>query len=112
MKPTQKKDLSEYRQTASRLRALLGNGMLAEGSLCRTRTGGRERWQLTRKVNGKTATLYVPDRDAAELKEATVRWKQARALLKSLGSQSWNIVRAGVSRPTRSSTGKSGATRP
>lgn len=112
MKPTQKKDLSEYRQTASRLRALLGNGMLAEGSLCRTMAGGRMRWQLTKKVNGKTATLYVPDCDAAELKAAVERWRQAKALMKSLGVQSWKILRSGMAKSTRSSTGKSDATRP
>ena len=111
MKPTQKKDLSQYRQTASRLRALLGSGIMPEGSLCKARTGGRERWQLTRKVRGRTQTLYVPEGDAAALREATARHLEAAKLFRALGQMAWEIVREGVrSRPDRS-TGKSGEDR-
>jgi hypothetical protein len=31
--------------------------MMVEGSLCRATVGGRERWQLTRKQDGRTVTL-------------------------------------------------------
>lgn len=111
MKPTPKKDLSRYRQTASRLRALLGSGIMPEGSLCKARTGARERWQLTRKVRGKTQTLYVPERDAAALKEATARHREAARLFRALGQMAWRIVQEGVrSRPARS-TAKSGEDR-
>ena len=106
MKPTPKKDLSEYRQTASRLRALLGSGIMPEGSLCRARTGGKERWQLTRKVRGKTQTLYIPERDAAALKEATKRHREAARLFRALGRTAWRIVQEGVR--TAPSTGRSG----
>ena len=103
MKPTQKKDLSQYRQTASRLRALLGSGIMPEGSLCKARTGGKERWQLTRKVRGRTQTLYVPESDAAALKEATARHREAVKLFRALGQTAWRIVQEGVrSRPAPS----------
>ena len=111
MKPTPKKDLSEYRQTASRLRALLGSGILPEGSLCRARTGGKERWQLTRKARGRTQTLYVPDRDAEALRRATQRHREAARLFRELGQTAWRIVQEGLrSRPAPSS-GRSDAGR-
>lgn len=106
MKPTQKKDLSMYRQTASRLRALLGDGMIAEGSLCQATLRNGKRWQLTRKANGRTETLYVPECDVATLREATQRWKRAKALMKGLSDQAWKIVRSGMRSRTPSNTGK------
>ena len=106
MKPTQKKDLSTYRQTASRLKALLGDGMIAEGSLCQATLRNGKRWQLTRKANGRTETLYVPVRDVAALREATLRWKRAKALMKALSDQTWKIVRSGMQSRTPLNTGK------
>jgi hypothetical protein len=109
MKNTPQKDLSQYRQTASRLRALLGSGIMPEGSLCKARTGGRERWQLTRKVRGKTQTLYVPENDAAALKEATQRHREAARLFRALGQMAWRIVQEGVRSRPAPSIGKSDA---
>lgn len=104
MKNTPAKDLSEYRQTASRLRALLGDGMMLEGSLCRATVGGRERWQLTRKQDGRTVTLYVPERDADEIRAATERRRLARELFRALGETAWRTVRERLrSRPAPSS---------
>ena len=65
MKPSSKNDRSEYRAAASRLRALLGQGVLLEGSLCRVKTKAGAHWQLTRKERGKTTTLYIPGRAGA-----------------------------------------------
>lgn len=104
MKNTPAKDLSEYRQTASRLKALLSDGMMVEGSLCRAKTGGRERWQLTRKAGGRTETLYVPDRDAEAVRAATERRRLARELFRALGETAWRTVRERLrSRPAPSS---------
>ena len=109
MKPTPKKVLSQYRQTASRLRALLGSGIMPEGSLCKARTGGKERWQLTRKVRGRTQTLYVPESEAAALKEATARHREAAKLFRALGQTAWRIVQEGVRSRPAPSTERSGA---
>ena len=96
MKPSSKNDRSEYRAAASRLRALLGQGVLLEGSLCRVKTKAGAHWQLTRKERGKTTTLYIPDREVEAVRGATERWKQARSLLKELGEAARRMVRVQV----------------
>ena len=55
---------------------MIGRGMLLEGSLNASMRGGSEHWQLTDKAEGKTRTLYVPARHAAEVTEALALWKE------------------------------------
>ena len=81
---------------------------MPEGSLCKARTGGKERWQLTRKVRGKTQTLYVPEKDAEALKEATARHREAARLFRALGQMAWRIVQEGVRSRAAPSTARSG----
>ena len=71
---------------ASALKRIIGRGMLLEGSLNVSMRGGSEHWQLTDKADGKTRTLYVPARHAAEVTEALALWKEVRAALKDLSS--------------------------
>ena len=54
------KNTAAYRRVASRLKRLLGEGQVIEGSLSRVTAGSAAHWHLTRKVNGRTQTLYVP----------------------------------------------------
>ena len=72
----QKKWKRAYAAKASALKRLLGGGMLLEGSLNMSMRGGSEHWQLTDKVDGKSRTLYVPARHAAEVMESIELWKQ------------------------------------
>ena len=52
------KNTAAYRRVASRLKRLLGEGQVIEGSLSRVTAGSAAHWHLTRKVNGRTQTLY------------------------------------------------------
>ena len=108
MKNPEKTDLSDYRMTASRLRALLGKGPMIEGSLCRVACRGVPRWQLTWKEGGKSATLYIPDREAERVREAVERWKEAKALFKALGEMSRRRIRESVKKPKPTPTAASG----
>lgn len=46
--------------------------MILEGSVCRV-SAGAGHWHLTRKENGRTSTLYVPDAEVEAVKEAAAR---------------------------------------
>ena len=82
----QKKWKRAYAAKASALKRLLGGGMLLEGSLNMSVRGGSEHWQLTDKVDGKSRTLYVPARHAAEVTESIELWKQVRQDMKELSA--------------------------
>ena len=82
----QKKWKRAYAAKASALKRLLGGGMLLEGSLNMSMRGGSEHWQLTDKVDGKSRTLYVPARRAAEVTESIELWKRVRQGLKELSA--------------------------
>ena len=77
------KKLAGYRRTLSRLRAVLGGGTILEGSVCRV-SAGAAHWHLTRKVRGRTSTLYVPDAEVEAVKEAAARWKEVRTLVQEI----------------------------
>lgn len=82
----QKKDRRAYAAKASALKRLLGMGMLVEGSLNMSMRGESEHWQLTDKADGKTRTLYVPARHAAEVTECIARWRRVRQAMKELSA--------------------------
>ena len=86
------KKLAGYRRTLSRLRAVLGGGTILEGSVCRV-SAGAGHWHLTRKVKGRTSTLYVPDAEVEAVKEAAARWKEVRALVKELGEEARRLAK-------------------
>lgn len=82
----QKRWRMAYAAKASALKRLLGRGMLLEGSLNMSMRGGSEHWQLTDKVDGKSRTLYVPARHAAEVTESIELWKRVRRELRELST--------------------------
>ena len=82
----QKKDRRACAAKASALKRLLGRGMPLEGSLNVSMRGGSEHWQLTDKVDGRSRTLYVPARHAAEVTESIELWKRVRQGLKELSA--------------------------
>ena len=81
-----KKDRRACAAKASALKRLLGRGMPLEGSLNMSMRGGSEHWQLTDKVDGKSRTLYVPARHAAEVTESIELWRRVRQGLKELSA--------------------------
>jgi len=90
---------------ASRLKRLLSEGPVIEGTLSRVSSQGPAHWHLTRKVNGRTQTLYVPLAAREEVEGWTRRWREAKRLLKALGDCSRSILAS--SAPRRAGTGGS-----
>ena len=66
------------------MRKLLGEGPVMDGTLSSVDLGTSVRYQLTRKEDGRTKTVYVPRHAAAEVADWTGRWRQVRELLKEL----------------------------
>ena len=75
-----------YREAASRLKKLIAEGRVIEGSLCRADRGEAVRRQLTDRAAGSPRTLYVPEDFAADVAEWTANWARARALMKELSA--------------------------
>ena len=90
---------------ASRLKRLLGESQVIEGSLSRVTAGSATHWHLTRKVNERTQTLYVPMSSGEEVRDWIRRWKEAKGLLKELGDCSRSILAS--SAPRKGTTGRS-----
>ena len=99
------KETAAYRRVASRLKKLLTDGQVVEGSLSRVTAGSAAHWHLTRKVNGRTQTLYVPVSSVEEVRGWVRRWREAKGLLKELGDCSRSILAS--SAPRRATTGGS-----
>ena len=110
------KETAAYRRVASRLKRLLGDGQVIEGSLSSVTAGSSAHWHLTRKVNGRTQTLYVPMSSVEEVRDWIRRWKEAKSLLKELGDCSRSILASSAPRKATTggsaSSGSSGALRP
>lgn len=79
-----KREWAPYRRVASRLKKVLAEGPVMDGTLSSVDLGTSVRYQLTRKEDGRTKTIYVPRRAAAEVSDWTGRWRQVRELLKEL----------------------------
>ena len=103
------RNTAAYRRVASRLKRLLGEGQVIEGSLSRVTAGSAAHWHLTRKVNGRTQTLYVPMSSVEEVRGWIRRWKEEAAIRKLRTSRSarsgcgvstsWPETRRGASLP-------------
>ena len=86
------RDTAAYRRVASRLKRLLGEGQVIEGSLSRVTAGSAQ-------------TLYVPMSSVEEVRDWIRRWKEAKGLLKELGDCSRSILAS--SAPRKATTGGS-----
>lgn len=97
------RETAAYRRVASRLKKLLTDGMVIEGTLAEIRSGSSVHYQLTRKVKGRTQTDYVPLARKGDVEGWARRWKEAKALFKALSDSSRSILRS--SGPDRAKTG-------
>lgn len=88
-----------YRRVASKLKQLLGKGPVMDGTLSSVDLGSSVRYQLTRKEDGRTKTIYVPARAAREIADWTGRWREAHALLKSMSEFSRGVFPSIVAKP-------------
>ena len=95
------KSTAAYRRVASRLKKLLTDGQVIEGTLTRVTVGSAAHYQLTSKERGKTKTVYVPLCAKQEVEQWARRWKEAKALLKGLSDCSRSILASSVRRMSR-----------
>ena len=109
------KEMAAYRREASKLKKLLTDGIVIEGTLSEVHAGSAVHYQLTRKVNGRTQTDYVPLAMKAEVEDWTRRWKSAKTLLKGLSDFSRSILRHSCGERAKTggrSSSRSGGARP
>ena len=78
-----------------------------DGTLSRVDLGSSVRYQLTRKEEGRTKTIYVPARAAKEVGDWTGRWREVRELLKELSEFSRGVFPSLVAKPARTGRGSS-----
>ena len=102
-----KRGWAPYRRVASRLKKLLGEGPVMDGTLSRVDLGSSVRYQLTRKEDGRTKTVYVPARAAEEIGDWTGRWREVRELLRELSEFSRGVFPSVVAKSARTGRGSS-----
>ena len=73
-----------YREVSSRLKRLLSEGGLIEGSLYRADRGNTPRHQLSDRATGRFRSIYVPADFAPLVADWSARWAEAKRLLKEL----------------------------
>ncbi len=107
-----KKEWAPYRRVASKLKKLLGEGPVMDGTLSEVRLGGGSvRRQLTRKESERTRTTYVPARAASEAEDWTRRWREVRELLWELSRFSRERFPALLEKSAEPARGASGRSR-
>ena len=109
-----KRGWAPYRRVASRLKRILGDGPVMDGTLSCVDLGSSVRYQLTRKEDGRTKTVYVPLRAAEEVGDWTWRWREVRELLAELAEFSRgefaSLVEKPLAKPKRGGRGSSSST--
>lgn len=83
---------------------------MMDGTLSRVDLGSSVRYQLTRKEDGRTKTVYVPRRAAEEVGDWTGRWREVRELLAELAEFSRGEFASLVEKPKRGGRGSSSST--
>lgn len=74
-----------YREVSSRLKRLLSEGGVIEGSLYRADRGNTPRHQLSDRATGRFRSIYVPADFAPVVADWSARWAEAKRLLKEMG---------------------------
>ena len=73
-----------YREVSSRLKRLLSEGGVMEGSLYRADRGNTPRHQLSDRATGRFRNIYVPADFAPVVADWTARWAEAKRLMKEM----------------------------
>ena len=73
-----------YREVSSRLKKLLTEGRVIEGSLYRSDRGNTPRHQLSDRAQGTYRNIYVPVDFAEDVAEWSANWAEAKRLLKEM----------------------------
>jgi hypothetical protein len=104
---------SPYREVASRLKKLLSEGMVIEGSLYRSDRGATPRHQLSDRAAGKYRNIFVPEDFAPLVAEWSANWAKAKALLKEMSAVARaELVEAITERTGRRTVGRPGKAAP
>ena len=73
-----------YREVSSKLKRLLSEGGIIEGSLYRADRGNTPRHQLSDRATGKFRNIYVPMDFAPMVADWTARWAEAKRLMREM----------------------------
>ena len=73
-----------YREVSSRLKRLLSEGGVIEGSLYRADRGNTPRHQLSDRATGRSRSIYVPADFAPLVADWSARWAEAKRLMKEM----------------------------
>lgn len=97
-----------YREVSSRLKRLLTQGRVIEGSLYRSDRGNTPRHQLSDRATGKYRNIYVPEDFAEDVAEWSANWAEAKRLLKQMSE----IARAELVEAITARTGRKTVAKP
>lgn len=110
-----KSAIAAHAATASRARALLFREGVLAGTLNEQTVGSAPRFTLTDKVEGKTRCLYVPAAMAPKVRRLTANWKELKAVLLEMSSQTREAlveeISATTGRPTVRKASSAGSSR-
>lgn len=109
MRPMIKKRMSApYREVSGRLKRLLPEGRVVEGSLYRSDRGNTPRHQLSDRATGRFRNIYVPADFAEDVAAWSANWAEAKRLLKEMGE----IARAELVEAITARTGRRPVAKP
>ena len=100
-----KKNWASYRRITSKLKLLLSQGPVLEGTISKVNLKNSVRYQLTHKVEGRTKTVYIPFQAVAEVEDWVNRWKEVKNHLKELNDSSRSILPSVLASKTNPTTG-------
>ena len=90
-----------YREASSRLKRLLSEGGVVEGSLYRADRGNTPRHQLSDRATGRFRSIYVPADFAPLVADWSARWAEAKRLMKEMSEIASELVAAITERTGR-----------
>ena len=97
-----------YREVSSRLKKLLTEGRVLEGSLYRSDRGMTPRHQLSDRAQGKYRNIYIPADFAEDVASWSANWAEVKRLLKELSE----IARAELVEAITDRTGRRTVAKP
>ena len=97
-----------YREVSSRLKRLLTEGRVIEGSLYRADRGNTPRHQLSDRATGRFRNIYIPADFADDVAAWSANWAEAKRLLKEMSA----IARAELVEAITARTGRRTVAKP
>ena len=102
-----------YREVSGRLKRLLTEGRVIEGSLYRSDRGNTPRHQLSDRATGRFRNIYVPADFAEDVAAWSANWAEAKRLLKEMSEIARaELVEAITARTITARTGRRTVAKP